>query len=224
MLTKTEIANQALAILSAGTITNFDDDDDEKSRVISGVFDQVAKQVIRSHRWSCCIRRATLARLAESPTKTATFGYKYKYQLPADNLRFLDLNGEPWKDKTRGLDINGLELHTNETAANIRYVAWVSNVAEWDVLLGEAVAVKLAMRIARRITSDGISSEELYKLYRHTVAHAQHVDAMEVGSGENSPLERILESSPTVENGRGYGGIFRPVNRVGLDVDYSTPR
>lgn len=224
MTTKTEIANQALSLLSSGTITNVSDNDDAKSRVINANFDSVAKQVIRSHRWSCCIRRANLARLAEEPTKTETYGYRYKYQLPSDNLRFLDLNGEPWKNKTRSFDINGSELHTNDTKAYIRYVAWVSNTEEWDVLLAEAVGIKLAMRIARQITKDGMSGEQLLRLYQEVVAKAIHVDAMEVGSGENSPLERILESSPLVVSSQGFGGAFRPVNRVGLDTDYSVDR
>ena len=120
--------------------------------------------------------------------------------------------------------MEGKELHTNESVAYIRYIAWVSNTEEWDVLLGEAVAIKIAIRIARRVTKDGMSGEQLLSLYEKVVAKAQFVDAMEVGSGENSPLERILESSPLVVSSQGYAGAFRPVNRIGLEVDYSLLR
>lgn len=221
MQTKTEIANQALALLSAGRITNITDNDNELSRAVNAVFDITAKQVIRSHRWNCCVRRATLVQLSESPTKTATYGFSYKYQLPSDSLRFLDLNGEPWSDKQRYLSVEGLELHTNDSKANIRYLAWVSNTEEWDVLLGEAVAVKLAMRIARRITKDGVTASDLEGHYQRVVSNAIRVDAMEVGSGENSPLERILDSSPLVNSSMGYGAYNRRNSRLGLEIDYS---
>jgi len=221
MQTKTEVANQALAFLSAGTITNINDNDNELARVVSSVFDSVAKQVIRSHRWSCCTRRATLAQIAGDPVKTSSYGYAYQYQLPSDNLRFLDLNGEPWKNKQKELSIEGSVLYTNDSAAYVRYIAWISNTEEWDVLLAEAVAIKIGSRIARRITKDGMSGEQFEGLYQKAIANAQFVDAMEVGSGENSPLNRMLESSPLVNAGRGFGGTFRPVNRIGLEVDYS---
>jgi hypothetical protein len=222
-ITKTEVANNALAFLAAGRISNVLDFDDEKSRQINAVFDSVAKQVIRSHRWSCCIKRATLSQLTEIPTTYLDFGYKYKYQLPSDSLRFLDLNGEPWSSKTLRFDINNaLELHTDDGTVNIRYVAWISEPAQWDVLLAEAVAVKLAQRIARRITKDGISPEALNAEYQRAVANAMRVDAMEVGSGENSPLERILETSPIVQAGR--QGSFSRNSIIGINVDYSVPR
>ena len=223
MITKTEIANNALALLAAGRISNVLDADDEKSRQINAVFDSVAKQVIRTHRWSCCIKRATLARLTEAPVVSGTFGYKYKYQLPSDSLRFLDINGEPWSSKTLRFDINnGGELHTDDGTVNIRYVAWISDVSTWDVLLAEAVSVKLAQRIARRITKDGISGEQLNAEYQRTIANAMRVDAMEVGSGENSPLERILETSPIVQAGN--QGIFSRNTVLGINVNYEVPR
>ena len=222
MITKTDIANQALSLLSAGTITNVLDNDDSKSRVINANFDSTAKEVIRSHRWSCCVRRATLSRLADAPTKTPTFGYDYKYQLPSDSLRFLDLNGEPWKNKTETFDINGKELHTNETLAHIRYIAWVENTEEWDVLLAEAVGIKLAMRIARQITKDGMSGEQFFPLYQQVLAKAIHVDAMEVGSGENSPIENMLESSMIVN--AGYDGVYRRGEVLGINVNTEVDR
>jgi hypothetical protein len=222
MITKTQIANTALAYLSAGTITNILDNDDAKSRVINAVFDQTAKEVIRSHRWSCCVRRATLSRLSENPTKVYDFGYSYRYQLPSDSLRFLDLNGEPWSAKAEFFDINGKELHTDEPTVNIRYLAWEPNTEVWDVLLAEAVAIKIAMRVARQITKDGMSGEQLLKVYEMTLSKAMHVDAMELGSGENRPLERMLKNSPIVNSGQNR--YWSRNQRLGLGVDYSVDR
>lgn len=223
MQTKTEIANQALALLSAGRITNITDNDNELSRAINAVFDLTAKQVMRSHRWNCCTKRATLAQLATTPTKTTSYGYSYSYQLPSDSLRFLDLNGEPWKKKQRFLSVENGVLYTNDSKAYIRYIAWVSNTEEWDVLLGEAVSVKLAMRVARRITKDGMTGGELEGHYERVIANAIRVDAMEVGSGENSPLERLLDTSPLINSSYGYGiGHLGRNSILGLEVDSSS--
>lgn len=204
-MTRTDIANSALAHLSASSISSIDDDYDEKSRSIKSVFDSVAQGVIRKHRWSCCIKRVTLSRLSEDPIKDGDFGYSCAYRLPTDCLRFLELNGEPYKGKSEFLDINGRDLLTNETTARIRYVAWIEDVTQWDVLLAEAVAIRIAQRVARRITKDGISSEDLERLYRINLNDAMATNAMEVGSGENSPLIWMLERSPMVKVGSSSG-------------------
>ena len=224
MLTKTDVANNALAYLSAEGITSVFDQENTKARVISSVFDSVAAEVMRSHRWSCLVRRVELSRLADRPLLNRTFGYQYQFELPTDNLRVLDINGEPWNRKERSFDINGRMLLMNSPKAFLRYIAHVKETAEWDVLLAEAVALKLAMRIARTITKDGASSEQLYGLYKSRIAEAQHVDAMENGSGENSPLERILDSSPLVNSAGGGRRFFRPVDITGLNINLEEPR
>lgn len=206
MLSRTEIANSALAHLSAGSISSINDEFDEKSRVINSVFESVAKGVIRTHRWSCCIRRQELSRLSADQIKNGDFGYTNAFPLPVDCLRFLELNGEPYKGKTEFLDINGRNILTNESTARIRYVAWVEDTTQWDVLLAEAVAIRIAQRVARRITKDGMTSGQLESLYRLNLNEAVRVNAMEVGSGENSPLEQMLERSPLVKAGRQAGG------------------
>ena len=222
MTSKTDIANSALAYLSATSIQDFDDDEDEKARVIKSVFDTVAKEVARKHRWSCLIRRATLSKLSEAPILSGNFGYRSQFQLPDDCLRFMDLNGEPYKAKVEFMDLNGRRLQANCDEANIRYVAWIEDTNEWDASFAEVVAIKLAMRIARRITKDGISSEDLYRIYKDALRDAQSIDAMEMGSGENSPLERMLERSPLVNAGR-----QRNITRgeiLGWNVNLEEPR
>lgn len=213
MITKTQIANNALAYLSAGTINNIDDDD-AKARAIKGVFDQSAQEVIRSHRWSCCISRVQLSQLAETTVQSGNFGYDHAYQIPVDCLRILDINGEPWSDKGEFFDLNGRKLLTDLDEVYLRYVKWVEEVSNWDVLLADAVAVKIAMKVARQITSDGISAEDLEMLYRQRLDVARTVDAMEVGSGENRPLERILNQSPLVKRGYAMGPRYQLRYRI----------
>lgn len=222
MRTKTDIANSALAYLSATSIDDIDDIDDEKARSIKSVFDTVAMEIAREHRWSCLIRRAELVKDVTEPLRHGNFGYRSQFDLPADCLRFLDLNGEPYKAKTEFMDLNGRKLLANCDQAFIRYVAWIDDPTEWDVKFAEVVAVKLAMRIARRITKDGISSEDLYGIYQRILKSAQAIDAMEVGSGENSPLERMMERSPLVNAGRQASSSRGQI--LGWNVDLQEPR
>jgi len=207
-MTKTEVANRALSILTSGTITDIADELDEKARIIDAIFNIAAREVMREHRWNCCIKRATLTQTDPSPEKEGYFGYSFSYTLPTDCLRFLDLNGEPYSPKSEFMDLNGRELHTNAAEARIRYVADMTadaDVLVWDVSLAAAVSVKIAMLVGRRITKDGMSYEDLYQLYQRELDTARKLDAMEVGSGENRPLNRIIERSPLIDRGRRFG-------------------
>ena len=220
IMTKTDIANRALSILTSGTITDIGDTLDEKARTINAIFDIAAREVIREHRWNCCIKRAELTANDPGPTKVGYFGYQNSYTLPADCLRFLDLNGEPYRPKAEFMDINGRELLTNAAEARIRYVADMTadaDVAVWDVSLAAAVSVKIAMLVGRRITKDAMSYEDLYQLYQRELDTARRLDAMELGSGENRPIERIIENSPLINHGRRVG---RNLNQLlGSEVD-----
>lgn len=201
MQTRTQIANNALSYLSAGSITSINDDD-AKARAIKGVFDQAAQEVIRTHRWSCCIGRAQLSQLSADTLQSGNFGYAYAYQLPTDCLRILDINGEPWSDKAEYFDLNGRQLLSDLGEIYLRYVRWEQESSLWDVLLADVISVKIAMKVARQITTDGISAEDLERIYRRRLEDARTVDAMEVGSGENSPIERLLARSPLTKIGQ----------------------
>lgn len=201
MQTRTQIANNALSYLSAGSIVNLNDDD-AKARAINGIFDQAAKEVIRTHRWSCCIGRAKLSKLADDPLQNGNFGYSGAFQLPSDCLRILDINGEPWSEKAEFFDLNGRQLLSDLGEIYLRYVKWEDDVSQWDTLLADVVSVKIAMKVARQITTDGISAEDLERVYRRRLEDARTVDAMEVGSGENSPMDRLLSRSPITKVGQ----------------------
>tara|TARA_R100001463_G_scaffold10301_10_gene30235 strand:- start:1835 stop:2551 length:717 start_codon:yes stop_codon:yes gene_type:complete len=200
MQTRTQIANNALSYLSAGSIVNLNDDD-AKAKAIKGIFDQASREVIRTHRWSCCIGRAELSKLSRETLQSGNFGYANAYQLPTDCIRILDINGEPWSEKAEFFDLNGRQLLSDLSEIFLRYVKWEDDVSQWDPLLADAVSVKIAMKVARQITTDGISAEDLERIYRRRLEEARTVDAMEVGSGENSPLSRMLERSPLVRSG-----------------------
>lgn len=219
-MTKLEVANRALSILTSGTITDLDDALDEKARSIKAIFDIAAREVMREHRWSCCIKRAELTASETSPTKVGYFGYQFSYPLPTDCLRFLDLNGEPYRPKSEFMDLNGRDLLSNAGTAHIRYVADMTADADvllWDVSMAAAISVKIAMMVGRRITKDGMSYEELYQLYQRELDTARRLDAMEMGSGENRPIERIIENSPLINHGRRVGRNLNQI--IGSEVD-----
>ena len=220
MQTRTQIANNALSYLSAGSIVNLNDDD-SKAKAIKGIFDQAAREVIRTHRWSCCIARAQLSKLAANTLQSGNFGYASAYQLPTDCIRILDINGEPWSEKAEFFDLNGRQLLSDLGEIYLRYVKWEEDVSQWDTLLADVVSIKIAMKVARQITTDGISAEDLERIYRRRLEDARTVDAMEVGSGENSPMERLLSRSPLTKVGRSTQ--FRRGQYLSLNTCTSIP-
>jgi len=90
-------------------------------------------------------------------------------------------------------------------------------------LLADVISVKIAMKVARQITTDGISAEDLERLYRRRLEDARTVDAMEVGSGENSPIERLLSRSPLTKVGWNSSDRFRRGQYLSLNTCTSIP-
>lgn len=172
MPSRVDIANYALGQVGGQSITNFDDDSRE-ARAVKLLYDSVRDAVLRSHPWNFAVKRATLARLTETPP----FTWSYYYQLPDDYLRLLEFNPEtrdPYK-------IEGRRIATNAGEAKIVYVARVTDETQFDPLFVQAFATRLAIELAQtlgNVQGAGLLSQ-LWEAYRLKIAEARSVDAME---------------------------------------------
>ena len=72
-----DIANQALNIIGANTISALDENS-KPAVVINQRYDSIRDSVFREHPWNCLMARSTLARDTAAPD----FGYTYQYTLP----------------------------------------------------------------------------------------------------------------------------------------------
>lgn len=94
---------------------------------------------------------------ATSQTATAytppAFDYAYSYDLPSDYLRALEWNGREAGTGEAAFDIEGAVLLCDDTTAQLRYVARITDQTLWDASFVEAFCLKLASRVAAGITT-----------------------------------------------------------------------
>lgn len=171
----TTICNLALAHLGEDQLMSLDDDSRE-AQFCKRFYDQTRDEVIQSHAWNFAIRRAVLSRLSEAPP----FGWAWQYQLPADCLRILQLNGHDVSRREGRYEVEGGRLLTNDDECAVRYLRRVEDAALFPPLFVEALALKIATRLAKPLTGSTSEVERLLTEYeRITKPLAMRADALE---------------------------------------------
>lgn len=206
----TDIANLALDLLSAGTVTDIVDPSTPTEELLARWYDHSRRKVLRSHSWNCATKRIALAADSEDPD----FGYDSQYQLPADFVRLLTVNDSTYtRDNPAPSDLYKLEsnkiltsnLFESSGQLNLIYIYDLTDVSQMDALLVDLIAYELALGIAYKVT-DGESSVGRIESLRKTAGTlARAVD------GQESP-PTILRRSRAVAARR--GGSSSTSNRV----------
>jgi hypothetical protein len=185
MTSTVDIANYALNIIGATNIAAFDENS-KVGRLINQRYEGVRDSVFRAHPWNCLIRRVELAQDVATPA----FGYAYQYTLPTDPycLRVLEFsNGTlhyPYDNMVSNTGgaafvIEGRKLLTDEGTARIKYIGRITDPNEYDVLLTDCIAAKLAAEIAYAVTGSNTVVELSATLYAEKLREARFVDATE---------------------------------------------
>ena len=144
------ICNRALDLLGADPITSLEDGS-KPAGLCQRNFGPAADSVLRLYPWNAALRRARLPALAEMPA----WGYAHQYQLPqgpepAYCLRLLAVDGcEDYR-------VEGRRVVTDAPPPlDILYLGRIADAAEYDALLAEAIAAKLAVQLAGNLTESG---------------------------------------------------------------------
>jgi len=147
MADETSIANLALAKLGISPIMALTDDS-KQAQFANRFYSQTRDEVLSSHRWNFAMRRLTLNRLATAPD----FEWDFAYQLPADCLRVVQLNGYEPNEQQGEFAIEADRLFTDSEEANVRYIARVTDGSLYPPLFSQALATLLASRLAGPLT------------------------------------------------------------------------
>jgi len=171
MASEVDIINSALNMVGATNIIARSEDS-KSARVTNQRFDYVRDAVCRAHPWNCLITRRTLASDAASPT----FGFTNQYTLPTDpyclrvlRLDYLDVD----------FRVEGRKIHCDEDTLNLIYLARITDPNEWDQLLIESIAARLAADTAFALVQSTSLVATLYSLYETKLSEARFVDATE---------------------------------------------
>jgi len=194
-----DIANEALNIIGANTISALDENS-KAAIVVNQRYSTIRDSVFRDHPWNCLMSRATLAQDTETPD----FGYTYQYTLPTLPycLRVLEFsNGTssyPQDNMTNNTGgpvfvVEGRKLLTDEGTVKIRYIARVEDPNEYDASLIDALAAKIATEICYSITGSASLVNTTFQLYQQKLSVAKNVDATE-GAPQRIEASDFIES------------------------------
>ena len=144
-MNRVSIANLALSNLGEAPIQNLTDDN-ARARISNARIDDVIRGVLLMHDWNYAMKRVAIPKIDDP-----LFGWNSTFQLPVDFIKIVEV----WPvSKFR---IQRDTVLSNEKTLNMLYVAEPVDANTLDVLLGEAIALKLAVEISETLTGkDGL--------------------------------------------------------------------
>lgn len=170
MTTKTDIANQALSLIGADSITSFEENTSTARRMRT-VYDSSRKALLRLHPFQCSTKRIKLNPISTQPE----FEYTYQFQLPDDLIRIINANTEDYVVETD-------KLLSNSNQLNLVYVFDNKNEETYDSLFIECLVLYLAYKISKPITGSQGTSDSYYMQCQELIKQAKAVQAQEIPS------------------------------------------
>jgi hypothetical protein len=171
MYTEVAICNQALSLCGANLITSLDDDSVE-ARVCKINYQYLRDSVLEAAEWSFAIKRATLARLAETPV----YGFSYMFLLPSDSVRLLNVIADDREDEWV---LEGDKILSNSKSISIRYIRRVIDPARFSPNFAQSLAYRLAAEISIPLVESRSLQEQLYSIFVKQITEAVNMDNMQ---------------------------------------------
>jgi hypothetical protein len=176
MASDVDICNSALNMIGASNIISLTEDS-RAARVCNQRYEFVRDAVFRAHPWNCLISRVEVAADATAPA----FEFSYAHTLPTDPYCLRVLRPQ---DPDSVFKIEGRKLLANSTPFNFVYISRVTDPNEYDQLLIEALAARLAADISYALVNSATLTQNLFAIYEAKVSEARFVDATE-GTPDN---------------------------------------
>lgn len=167
---KVDVANQALNLIGADSITSFDEST-VTARRIKSVYDTSRKALLRLHPFQCATKRVKLSPLSESPD----FEYSHQFQLPDDLIRIINTNIEDYTVETD-------RVLANSDRLNLVYVFNNQNEETYDSLFTECLILYIAYKISNSTSGSQSTSDSYYQQCQALLQEARAVQAQEVPS------------------------------------------
>ena len=180
MASAVDIANSALNLLGASTISAFTDDS-KNARLINQRYEPVRNRVFRSHAWNCLHKRVQLAQNSTAPV----IEYTYAYALPSDCLRVLKVHNGTTDSIASALDykLEGRNIVTDEGTIYLIYIALDTDPNNYDTYLQESISHQLAADICYAITNNATLANNYMTRADERLREARFIDATENSLG-----------------------------------------
>ena len=180
MASAVDIANSALNLLGASTISAFTDDS-KNARLINQRYEPVRNRVFRSHAWNCLHKRVQLAQNSTAPVVE----YSHAYALPADCLRVLKVHNGTTDSIKSAIDykLEGRNIVTDEGTVFIIYIALDTDPNNYDTYLQESISHQLAANLAYAVTNNATLADKYMTRADERLREARFIDASENSLG-----------------------------------------
>ena len=180
MASAVDIANSALNLLGASTISAFTDDS-KNARLINQRYEPVRNRVFRSHAWNCLHKRVQLAQNSTAPVVE----YTYAYALPSDCLRVLKIHNGTTDSIASAIDykLEGRNIVTDEGTVFIIYIALDTDPNNYDTYLQESISHQLAADLAYAVTNNATLADKYMTRADERLREARFIDATENSLG-----------------------------------------
>jgi len=187
MASAVDIANSALNLLGASTISAFTDDS-KNARLVNQRYEPVRNRVFRSHAWNCLHKRVQLAKNTTAPVVE----YANAFALPSDCLRVLKVHNGATDSIQSDIDykIEGKDILTNEGTIFLIYIAIITDPNKYDSYLQESISHQLAADLAYAVTNNATLADKYMVRADERLREARFIDATEnsLGTIESSDL------------------------------------
>ena len=179
MTSVVEICNSALNSLGAANITALTEDS-RNARLCNQRYEPVRDAIFRTHYWNCLVKRVELA----ADTTAPAYEYEKQYTLPADCIRVIQIGGfhngsSSMLSGGQTYKIEGKKVITDEPEIFLTYIAKITDPQEYDTLLVETIASRLAAELAYAVTQSNTVATQLEAIYREKLREARFVDESE---------------------------------------------
>lgn len=164
-----EIANIALVLCGADTITSFSDTA-RRARVCLSQYANERDATLRAYPWNFAVKRVQLAPQVPAPS----FGWQNAFTVPGDNLRILTID-----DGKTDYDVESGVILADTSLLNVRYIARIEDPTKYDSLFVQALGARLAYRISFELVQSAAHRDGLWEAYRRTLKEARAIDAQE---------------------------------------------
>ena len=180
MASAVDIANSALNLLGASTISAFTDDS-KNARLINQRYEPVRNRVFRSHAWNCLHKRVQLAQNSTAPVVE----YSHAYALPSDCLRVLKIHNGTTDSIKSAIDykLEGRNIVTDEGTVFIIYIALDTDPNNYDTYLQESISHQLAADLAYAVTNNATLADKYMVRADERLREARFIDATENSLG-----------------------------------------
>ena len=177
MVSAVDICNLALISLGQPTVVAIDPPDTNSlaAKLCGQIYPMLRDEVIRAAPWR---RLKTRVELAADPA-APVFGYTTKFAFPADMQRLLDVivSGNI---RVSDYNVEGDFILCNESGPlQIRYIKDSINPDDWDSIMRNAIAYRLAADLAEPLTQDASKKQYAMAKYDMIIKEAKRTSAQE---------------------------------------------